>query len=92
MGPHPDGRARRRAAIIASQAVITGAFSVTRQAMQLGYIPRMQIMHTSHSTIGQIYIPWINRVLMVAVITVVLLFRSATGWPPRTACRCRERC
>ncbi|WP_159017275.1 potassium transporter Kup [Cognatiluteimonas profundi] len=67
------------AAIIASQAVITGAYSVTRQAMQLGYIPRMVIQHTSHTTIGQIYIPWINRVLMVSVITVVLLFRSSNG-------------
>jgi len=67
------------AAIIASQAVITGAFSVTRQAMQLGYIPRMVIQHTSHTTIGQIYIPWINRVLMLSVITVVLLFRSSNG-------------
>jgi KUP system potassium uptake protein len=67
------------AAVIASQAVITGAYSVTRQAMQLGYIPRMEIKHTSHSTIGQIYIPWINRVLMVAVITVVLMFRTSTG-------------
>jgi KUP system potassium uptake protein len=45
------------AAVIASQAVITGAFSVSRQAMQLGYIPRMRIKHTSHDTIGQIYIP-----------------------------------
>jgi len=67
------------AAVIASQAVITGAFSVARQAMQLGYIPRMDIRHTSHETIGQIYIPWINRVMMVAVIAVVLMFRSSTG-------------
>jgi len=67
------------AAVIASQAVITGAYSVTRQAMQLGYIPRMEIRHTSHSTIGQIYIPWINRVLMVSVIAVVLMFRTSTG-------------
>ena len=67
------------AAVIASQAVITGAFSVARQAMQLGYIPRMDIRHTSHETIGQIYIPWINRVLMVAVISLVLIFRSSTG-------------
>src|SRR3546814_6930004 len=49
------------AAVIASQAVITGAFSVARQAMQLGYIPRMDIKHTSRDTIGQIYIPWVNR-------------------------------
>jgi KUP system potassium uptake protein len=56
------------ATVIASQAVITGAFSVARQAMQLGYIPRMAITHTSRETIGQIYIPGINWLLMVAVI------------------------
>jgi len=65
------------AAVIASQAVITGAYSVARQAMQLGYIPRMVIKHTSHETIGQIYVPWINWVLAVAVITLVLMFRTA---------------
>jgi KUP system potassium uptake protein len=65
------------ATVIASQAVITGAYSVARQAMQLGYIPRMEIKHTSHATIGQIYVPWINWVLMVAVITLVLTFRTA---------------
>ena len=67
------------AAVIASQAVITGAYSVARQAMQLGYIPRMQIKHTSHETIGQIYVPYINWVLAVAVISVVLMFRSSTA-------------
>ncbi len=67
------------AAIIASQAVITGAFSVARQAMQLGYIPRMQIKHTSRDTIGQIYIPYINWLLMLLVIGVVLAFRSSTA-------------
>jgi KUP system potassium uptake protein len=67
------------AAVIASQAVITGAFSVARQAMQLGYIPRMAIKHTSKETIGQIYIPAINWTLMVAVITLVLAFRTSTA-------------
>ena len=67
------------AAVIASQAVITGAYSVARQAMQLGYIPRMQIKHTSSDTIGQIYVPYINWVLMVLVLTVVLMFRSSTA-------------
>ncbi|MFC0679904.1 potassium transporter Kup [Lysobacter korlensis] len=66
------------ATVIASQAVITGAFSVARQAMQLGYIPRMQIKHTSKETIGQIYIPAINWTLMVAVIALVLAFQSST--------------
>ena len=65
------------ATVIASQAVITGAYSVARQAMQLGYIPRMAIKHTSHETIGQIYVPWINWVLMIAVIGLVLTFRTA---------------
>jgi KUP system potassium uptake protein len=67
------------AAVIASQAVITGAFSVARQAMQLGYIPRMAIKHTSKETIGQIYIPAINWTLMVAVIALVLTFRTSTA-------------
>ena len=67
------------AAVIASQAVITGAFSVARQAMQLGYIPRMGIKHTSSATIGQIYIPYINWLLMAMVIAVVLMFRSSTA-------------
>jgi KUP system potassium uptake protein len=67
------------ATVIASQAVITGAFSVARQAMQLGYIPRMAIRHTSKETIGQIYVPGINWTLMVAVIVLVLAFRSSTG-------------
>ncbi|MGV8930757.1 MAG: potassium transporter Kup [Luteimonas sp.] len=67
------------AAIIASQAVITGAYSVARQAMQLGYIPRMQIKHTSRDTIGQIYVPYINWILMVAVLTVVLMFQTSTA-------------
>jgi KUP system potassium uptake protein len=67
------------AAVIASQAVITGAYSVARQAMQLGYIPRMAIKHTSRETMGQIYIPGINWSLMVAVIALVLAFRSSTA-------------
>ncbi|PNS09350.1 potassium transporter Kup [Solilutibacter silvestris] len=66
------------AAIIASQAVITGAFSMARSAMQLGYIPRMQIRHTSRDTIGQIYVPAINWTLLVLVIAVVIGFGSAT--------------
>ncbi|HEY5972902.1 MAG TPA: KUP/HAK/KT family potassium transporter, partial [Pseudoxanthomonas sp.] len=67
------------AAVIASQAVITGAYSVARQAMQLGYIPRMLIKHTSKDTIGQIYVPAINWTLMVAVISLVLMFRTSTA-------------
>ena len=67
------------ATVIASQAVITGGFSVARQAMQLGYIPRMRIVHTSHDTIGQIYIPGINWMMMVIVIALVLGFRSSSA-------------
>jgi len=67
------------AAVIASQAVITGAFSVARQAMQLGYIPRMQVRHTSSDTIGQIYVPGVNWLLAVSVIILVLAFRSSTN-------------
>ncbi|WP_442682319.1 potassium transporter Kup [Stenotrophomonas sp. JC08] len=67
------------AAVIASQSVITGAFSVSRQAMQLGYIPRMRILHTSHDTIGQIYIPGINWGLAVMVFGLVLAFRSSSN-------------
>jgi KUP system potassium uptake protein len=67
------------AAAIASQAVITGAFSVTRQAIQLGYLPRLSIKYTSQDTIGQIYVPSINLILLLAVIVLVLVFRSSTA-------------
>lgn len=67
------------AAIIASQAVITGAFSVTQQAIQLGFIPRLRISHTSASTAGQIYIPLINWGLMVMVILLVLTFQTSSN-------------
>jgi len=67
------------ATVIASQAVITGAFSVTRQAMQLGYIPRLNILHTSRETIGQIYIPAVNWAMMVVVVLLVLFFGSSTN-------------
>ncbi|MFO7339001.1 MAG: potassium transporter Kup [Lysobacteraceae bacterium] len=66
------------ATVIASQAVITGGFSVARQAMQLGYIPRMRVKHTSSETIGQIYIPAINWSMMVVVVGLVLAFRSSS--------------
>ncbi len=67
------------ATIIASQAVISGAFSLTQQAIQLGFMPRMQIKHTSASTAGQIYIPVINWGLMIIVIVLVLFFRSSSN-------------
>ncbi|HKG39338.1 MAG TPA: KUP/HAK/KT family potassium transporter, partial [Conexibacter sp.] len=66
------------ATVIASQAVITGAFSVAYQAVQLGYLPRLRIAHTSEHTVGQIYVPWINWALMVSVLGLVLAFQSST--------------
>ena len=67
------------ATIIASQAVISGAFSVTQQAMQLGFIPRLRIRHTSEAAMGQIYIPVINWSLMVMVILLVLFFQTSSN-------------
>ena len=65
------------ATIIASQAVISGAFSMTRQAIQLGYLPRMQILHTSETEIGQVYVPWINTGLLIAIVLLVLGFQTS---------------
>jgi KUP system potassium uptake protein len=65
------------ATVIASQAVISGAFSVTRQAIQLGYIPRLEILHTSERSIGQIYVPFVNWMLFVAVVMLVIGFESS---------------
>ena len=79
LGSIADGATGHRVTIIASQAVITGAFSVASQAAQLGYLPRLRILHTSASRIGQIYVPWINWLLMVAVLTLVFAFRSSAA-------------
>jgi KUP system potassium uptake protein len=65
------------ATVIASQAVITGAFSLTHQASQLGYLPRLHVRHTSEREYGQVYIPIINWLLMGAVLTLVLAFQSS---------------
>jgi KUP system potassium uptake protein len=67
------------AAVIASQALISGAFSLTMQAIQLGYSPRMKVEHTSSSTRGQIYIPYVNWVLMLACIGLVIGFGSSSN-------------
>ncbi len=67
------------ATVIASQAVISGAFSLTRQAIQLGLVPRMQVTHTSASARGQIYMPAVNWILLVAVALVVVGFRSSSA-------------
>ena len=67
------------ATVIASQAVISGAFSVAHQAGQLGYLPRLRIQYTSEELMGQIYVPWINWLLLVAVLTLVLAFRTSAA-------------
>ena len=67
------------ASIIASQAVISGAFSLTQQAIQLGFIPRLRIQHTSESAAGQIYIPVVNWALMIMVTVLVIFFRSSSN-------------
>jgi len=67
------------AAIIASQAVISGAFSLSRQAVQLGYMPRLQIDHTSSREIGQIYVPAVNWALMLLTVTLVFWFRNSSN-------------
>jgi KUP system potassium uptake protein len=67
------------AAVIASQAVISGVFSIARQAIQLGYLPRMTIHHTSESEIGQIYIPFLNWLLFGSVLALVVLFQSSSN-------------
>jgi len=67
------------ATVIASQAIITGAFSVARQAIQLGLLPRLEIQHTSSTQEGQIYLPAINRLLLIGVLFLVVMFRSSTN-------------
>ena len=67
------------ATVIASQAVISGAFSLTQQAAQIGYLPRLRIDHTSEERAGQIYVPWINWALCVAVLALVFTFRTSTA-------------
>jgi KUP system potassium uptake protein len=67
------------ATVIASQAVISGAFSVTRQAVQLGFLPRLTIRQTSDSEVGQVYVPAINRILVVAVVAIVVSFGSSSA-------------
>ncbi|HOW76176.1 MAG TPA: potassium transporter Kup [Candidatus Competibacteraceae bacterium] len=67
------------ATVIASQAVISGAFSVARQAVQLGYLPRMKIVHTSHMEVGQVYVPFTNWTLYLAVMALVFGFQSSSN-------------
>src|SRR5205809_2449505 len=67
------------ATVIASQAVITGAFSLLRQAVQLGLLPRFEVRYTSETHAGQIYLPRVNRLLLIGVVLLVLLFRTSSG-------------
>jgi KUP system potassium uptake protein len=67
------------ATVIASQAVITGAYSLTRQAIQLGLLPRLEIRHTSEALVGQIYMPRVNTLLLIGVLLLVALFRSSSA-------------
>lgn len=67
------------ATVIASQALITGAFSVTKQAMQLGYLPRLQVQHTSEHDTGQIYMPFVNWGLFAAIVLAVVMFKSSSN-------------
>ena len=67
------------ATVIASQALISGAFSVTKQVIQLGYLPRLQVQHTSVRDTGQIYMPFVNWALFVAIVLAVVLFRSSSN-------------
>jgi KUP system potassium uptake protein len=67
------------ATVIASQAVITGAYSLTRQAIQLGLLPRLEIVHTSEALFGQIYMPRVNTLLLIGVLLLVALFRSSSA-------------
>jgi KUP system potassium uptake protein len=73
------------ATVIASQAVITGAYSLVRQAIQLGLMPRLAIVHTSAEYSGQIYLPRVNTALLVGVLLLVGLFRTRARSPPPTA-------
>jgi KUP system potassium uptake protein len=67
------------ATVIASQAVITGAYSVTQQAIQLGLLPRLEIRHTSEALVGQIFMPKVNTLLLVGVLLLVIMFRSSNA-------------
>ncbi len=67
------------AAVIASQALISGAFSVTKQVIQLGYLPRLQVLHTSVKDTGQIYLPFVNWGLFVAIVMAVVMFKSSSN-------------
>ncbi len=78
------------ATVIASQAVITGAYSLVHQAIQLGFLPRLAILHTSASHVGQIYIPRVTWALLIGVLLLVGLFRTSSALASRLRHRCRN--
>jgi KUP system potassium uptake protein len=80
------------ATIIASQALISGAFSLTSQAIGLGLFPRIQVRHTHHAHAGQIYVPFINWVLFAGCIALVAASVPVRRWPLRTGWRSRASC
>ena len=86
------GGAVDAATIIASQAIITGSFSLTRQAMQLGWMPGMNIHQTSSEQYGQIYVPVVNWLMMAVTLAITVAFKSRTGWPAPMAPRCPPPC
>ena len=79
--------ARTAATVIASQAMISGAFSLARQAVQLDLLPRLRVLQTSAEEQGQIYVPAVNGILFIAVVAFVLTFQIPTRCRPRTARR-----
>ena len=79
------------ATVIASQAVITGAYSLTQQAIQLGLLPRLEIRHTSAAHSGQIYMPRVNSLLLIGVLLLVGLFRTSSELAAPTASRSPPR-
>ena len=87
LGALSAGRAGHRRHRHRSQAVISGVYSITRQAVQLGQLPRMEIRHTSATNLGQIYVPRINANLCVGVVLIVLIFGTRMRWPQPTASR-----
>ena len=75
------------ATVIASQAMISGVYSLTQQAIQIGYCPRLHIVHTSAETKGQIYLPWVNTMMMIGCLGLALAFKNPADWPRLTALR-----
>jgi KUP system potassium uptake protein len=80
------------AAVIASQALISGAFSVTKQVIQLGYLPRLQIQHTSVKDTGQIYLPFVNWGLFALIVVAVVMFARRAIWQRPMALPCAPTC